>query len=456
MKKIGRYIKNKKIILAFVVLFFVAFISLWNVVSGGYDKQNKVILLLKKIIPSKIAKKVRDTVFIIPDLKERNKFLSLQVAKYEQGLNGELFNEEIFSSKKNKKRYLLKEFFLPFPRLDNRLGWKAEVNSLRAHYFSLIEDKVLVISGEGKTIFFKKNNILNKKLNQIEISNNIKNILEENNFRLIGIRDLLVEDNMVYISMITKDEKGFSINAYNANLNFDHLDFKLFFESKEHWEHYNVFSGGRFSKYKDNKILFTIGYSLTKKVAQQMESLLGKIISIDKSTGEHKIISIGHRNPQGLIYIKDLNIIINTEHGPKGGDEININFNKEDQIPNFGWDVSSYGMEYDGTDPYKKSHSKYGFIEPIKYYVPSIGISQLVYMPNNLNVDEKKHLFVSSLRAGSIYVIKINEKFNKIIDEDRIYFPQQRIRDIEYDKENNVFFLLFESTHSIAVLKLKS
>ena len=113
-------------------------------------------------------------------------------------------------------------------------------------------------------------------------------------------------------------------------------------------------------------------------------------------------------------------------------------------------------MEYDGTDPYKKSHSKYGFIEPIKYYVPSIGISQLVYMPNNLNVDEKKHLFVSSLRAGSIYVIKINEKFNKIIDEDRIYFPQQRIRDIEYDKENNVFFLLFESTPSIAVLKLKS
>ena len=80
----------------------------------------------------------------------------------------------------------------------------------------------------------------------------------------------------------------------------------------------------------------------------------------------------------------------------------------------------------------------------------------MVYMPNNLKFEDGKHLFVSSLRAGSIYIIKINDKFNKILDEDRIYFLEQRIRDIEYDKENNVFFLLFESTPSIGVLKLNN
>ena len=112
--------------------------------------------------------------------------------------------------------------------------------------------------------------------------------------------------------------------------------------------------------------------------------------------------------------------MINTEHGPKGGDEININFQKDEKIPNFGWDVSSYGTAYDGTDPYKKSHTKYGFIEPFKYYTPSIGISQMVYMPTNLNLDKERYFFVSSLRAGSIYVIKINDEFNKILDEDRI------------------------------------
>tara|TARA_Y100000590_G_scaffold458735_1_gene614091 strand:- start:1926 stop:3296 length:1371 start_codon:yes stop_codon:yes gene_type:complete len=456
MPKISSIIKNKKVILIIIVIFFIVFVALWNVVSGGYDKQDKTILLLKKFIPKQISRKVRDTIFIIPDLKERNKFLSTQVKKFEQGFNGELFNEEIILTKKNKKKYSLKEFFLPFPRLDGRLGWSSTKNSKRAHHFAIIKENVIVISGEGKTIYFKKNNILNKKLNQIVIPNNIQSIINENNSELIGIRDLFLEDEKIYISLIFKNLKGLSINVYKADVNFEKLNFELFFETGEYWDYYNVYSGGRLSTYKDNKILFTIGYSHVQKAAQQLDSLLGKIISIDKLTGEHKIISMGHRNPQGLYYVKDSNIIINTEHGPKGGDEININFQEDDKIPNYGWDVASYGLEYDETIVYKKSHSKYGFIEPLKYYVPSIGISQMVYMPSYFNQDDAKYLFVSSLRAGSIYVIKINDKFNKILDEDRIYFSQKRIRDIEYDKENNVFFLMFEFTPSIGILSLKN
>ena len=454
MPKISSIIKNKKVILIIIIIFLLVFTALWNVVSGGYDRQNKAILFLKKIVPTKVSRKIRDIIFIIPDLKERNKFLNTQVNKFEQGLNGELFNEEIVLSKINKKEYLLKEFFLPFPRLDPRMGWGAISNSLKAHHFTLIKDKVLVISGEGKTIYFKKNNIFNKKLNQIEISNNIQNILNENNFELIGIRDIFAEDGKIYISLIFKNFKGFSINVYRADINFEKLNFQLFFETNEYWDRYNVYSGGRFSTYKDNKILFTIGYSDAEQAAQQLDSLLGKIISIDKLTNKHAIISMGHRNPQGLFYIKDSNIIINTEHGPKGGDEININFQKNNEIPNFGWEVASYGTNYDGTDPFKKSHAKYGFIEPFKYYVPSIGISQMIYMPNNLKSEQGKYFFVSSLRAGSIYVLKVNDEFNKILEEDRIYFLEQRIRDVEYDKENNMFFLLFESTPSIGVLKL--
>ena len=456
MLKISSFIKNKKVILLAILLFVIVFISFWNVVSGGYDRQNKAILFLKKIVPTKVSRKIRDIIFIIPDLKERNRFLSIQVNKYEQGLNGELFSEEIVLSKIKKNKYLLKEFFLPFPKLDIRLGWAATTNSLRAHHFALIKDKVVVISGEGKTLYFKKNNILNSKLNQTEIPNNIKNILKKNNFELIGIRDLFIEDGEIYISVIFKNLKGLSINAYRADINFEKLNFELFFATKEYWPVYNVFSGGRFSTYKDNKILFSIGFSYVKKAAQRLESLLGKIISIDKLTSEHEIISIGHRNPQGLFYIKDSNIIVNTEHGPKGGDEININFQKDEKIPNFGWDVSSYGIAYDGTDPYKKSHAKYGFIEPFRYYTPSIGISQMIYMSENLTLDQNKYLFVTSLRAGSIYVIKINNKFNKILDEDRIYFSQKRIRDIEYDEENDVFFLMLEYTPSIGILKLNN
>jgi len=455
MTKAVNYFKSKRIIIILLILIFLAFTGIWNIVSGGYDKQNKIILFIKKIIPNTISRKIRDVVFIIPDLKDRNDFLSIQVNKYEQGLEGQLFNEEIILSKKNKKEYLLKEFFLPFPRLDTRLGWASTKNSQRAHHFAFVGKEVIVISGEGKTIYFEKNNILKDKLNQKEIANNIDNILKKSGSELIGIRDLFVEDNKIFISLISKNSKGLTINAYSADINLKKMEFEIFFETKEYWKQYNVFSGGRFSTYKNNMVLFTTGFSNKDKVSQQLDSLLGKIIAIDKSTKTHKIISMGHRNPQGLSYIKKSNIIFNTEHGPKGGDEINVNFQKDGVISNFGWDVASYGVPYtDPVNPYKTSHSEYGFVEPLKYYVPSIGISQMVYMSKNLNYEKGEYLYVSSLRAGSIYVIKVDKNFNKIIDEDRIFFNSKRIRDIMYDKENNVFFLIFEYTPSIGILKL--
>ncbi len=454
MSKVTNYFKNNRLIIIILIIVGIIFAGLWNVVSGGYDKQNNVILFIKKFIPSKVSRKVRDVIFIIPDLKERNKFLSTQVKKYEQGLQGKIFNEEIIVSRENKKEYLLKEFFLPFPRLDTRLGWGSIQNSKRAHHFAFFEKKVIVISGEGKTIYFNKNNVLKEKLDQKEVDNNIDEILIKSNSELIGIRDLFIENNKMYISMISKNTKGITINAYSADINFKKINFDLFFETKEFWKGYNVFSGGRFSSYKDNMILFTIGYSYKKKVAQELDSLLGKIIAIDKSTKDYKIISMGHRNPQGLFYIKKSDIIINTEHGPKGGDEINVNFQENETIPNYGWDIASYGTEYTGPDPYKKSHIKYGFIEPLKYYVPSIGISQMIYMSKNLSYENGKYLYVSSLRAGSIYIIKTDRNLKKVIEEDRIYFPQQRIRDIMYDEENNLLFLIFEFTPSIGILKL--
>ena len=87
MKTIFKYL-----IYISLILFFFIFISLWNLVSDGYDKQNKIILKLKEIIPRNLAVKVRDTLFIIPELKTRNKLLELQVNKYEQGFQGQLFD----------------------------------------------------------------------------------------------------------------------------------------------------------------------------------------------------------------------------------------------------------------------------------------------------------------------------------------------------------------------------
>ena len=81
--------------------------------------------------------------------------------------------------------------------------------------------------------------------------------------------------------------------------------------------------------------------------AQNKNSTTGKILLIDKNSRKYEVISLGHRNPQGLQYLKEFNIVINSEHGPKGGDEINFNQLFTDLPKNFGWPISSYGTPYD-------------------------------------------------------------------------------------------------------------
>jgi glucose/arabinose dehydrogenase len=333
-------------------------------------------------------------------------------------------------------------------------------NSTRAHYLEIIGDKVLVISGEGQTIFFKKKNIFNDRLDQKEISNNIDDLMTESTIKFIGLRDLFVENGKVYISVLFQDEKGYSFNIYNADLDYKKLNFEIFFETKTYFKKWSVSTGGRIEKFKDNKILFTYGYSRVPGSAQDKNSLLGKIFSIDVNTKDYDLVSLGHRNPQGLVYDKDLDLVINSEHGPKGGDEINLNFLNENKIPNYGFDTVSYGIEYNGTDPFKrgktkKPHIEFGFEEPFIYYVPSIGISEIVFLNKEKSFLKKNSLFVSSLRAGSMYVYELNDQLNKVKKEGRIYFGNERIRDLEYDPENEVFLIIDEITPSIGILKFQ-
>ncbi len=446
-------------ILAIIVLL--GFVGIWSIVSGGYDNQNKIILFLKELIPNKIAKKVRDTIFIIPNLKEQNRVYKLQVTKYEQGYNGNLFEEISTKSQEKKYSYNLKKFFLPFKRLDIRLGWQAEENSKRAHYLDIINENVLVMSGLGETIYFKKENILSEKLNQNKIENNIEKILSTKNSKLLGIRDLLYDANFIYISLIEMGKKGATMNIYRAKSNFDYLKFELFFETQEFTEKYSLQTGGRLEKFKDDKILLSIGFLGKYDQAQKENNLAGKIISIDKNSREFDLISKGHRNPQGLFYLAEDNLIINTEHGPKGGDEINLNFLSENEIKNYGWPISSYGEPYPQLKELfkekgylKTSHKENNFEEPIKYFVPSIGISELIHIKESPQKNLSRRIFASSLRASSIYIIEINDKYDKVINMDRVFIPNNRIRDLKYDSESKNFIAILENIPAIAVIKI--
>jgi len=155
---------------------------------------------------------------------------------------------------------------------------------------------------------------------------------------------------------------------------------------------------------------------------------------------------MGHRNPQGLYYDKKNNFLVETEHGPSGGDEINIiKLSKNLEENNYGWPLASYGNHYSEDKPISKSHKSEGFVEPIKYYLPSIGISEIVNIGGNRYV-------VGSMRDDkAIRFFEINSD-NIFIEGIRIPL-KERVRDIKF--KNNKLFLFLEDTASIGIITLQ-
>ena len=158
--------KKKKIILIIILFLLSGGIYLSIIISDlvryGYDRQSKIIETVKKVIPRHYVKKIKDNIFVISNLKAKNDTLELQLRKYEQGYEGQKFdNKQI---KLNDQEYDVNFFFLPFKRLDTNLGWKAKLNSLRAHYLEIYSGKLFAISGSGKIVYCDKKNLITDNL----------------------------------------------------------------------------------------------------------------------------------------------------------------------------------------------------------------------------------------------------------------------------------------------------
>ena len=215
-------------------------------------------------------------------------------------------------------------------------------------------------------------------------------------------------------------------------------------------------AGGKIINFDDGHILLSVGEYRNRFLAQDKKSVNGKIIKINIFNSDYEVISMGHRNPQGLYFDKENNFILETEHGPYGGDEINLieveKINK-DKIQNYGWAIVSGGEHYGGKNdankqkykkyPLYKSHSKYGFIEPLKMFIPSIGIGEIIKIRKNRYV-------VASLKDASLYFFELsNEK--KIINLERVEVFE-RIRSLLF--KDNKIYLFLEDTPSIGVISL--
>jgi len=469
---------KKKIIFAFIFFFLVVITYIF--IGKNIDNSNSQFLRkIKLMIPYDIRQAIKKNVFVYSYIdilenkiakKEKNlidlsyKFTSIHGMHFKR-----VINKKIITSQ-NKKKYDYTEFqteLLPF---------------LGPHgYFNLYNENIFLITKSG-IINYGNVNLLNSEKFYFDVIPS--NLLEFANYRKFiehrhyGVKGLLINQNQIYVSLIYQLKKGcYNTSIFVAKLNFEKLEFKKFFSPDtcvdEDDEYYNIAperfqplqSGGEMTISKGDNIIFSTGEFRKRDLAQDENSVFGKIIEINISSKDYRIISMGHRNPQGLYYNSDKNILIATEHSAQGGDEINVNYSIESEsgkIKNYGWPISSYGEHYNfnTTDalkklyeiaPLNKSHKEFGFIEPLKYYdlnsrAPGV-INKLNKNFNNLGDNQ---YIVSLMRSRQLHHMILNDEHSKIIENDIIKFGgketdyKHRVRDIIYDESKNRVLLLFE------------
>jgi cytochrome c2 len=183
-------------------------------------------------------------------------------------------------------------------------------------------------------------------------------------------------------------------------------------------------TGGALAVDEEGNLLLTIGhYDIYHVGSEKYDgSKFGRIVKISPATGESRTVSVGHRNPQGLIVAKD-GRIFSTEHGPRGGDELNIVV----EGAHYGWPDVSLGITYERFDWGRGKVGRHdGYQAPLFGWLPSIGISGLIQV-NGFHERWDGDLLVGSLKAQSLFRIRLDG--NRVLYAESIFIGQ-RIRSI--------------------------
>lgn len=147
---------------------------------------------------------------------------------------------------------------------------------------------------------------------------------------------------------------------------------------------------------------------------------------------KHATWTYGHRNPQGMTKHPLTGEIWTHEHGPQGGDEINI----LQKGRNYGWPVISYGINYDGTILTDKT-SMPGMEQPLYYWIPSIAPSGMAFVSSDLYPEWKGDLLVGSLRFQ--YLERLIIKDNKVVKREKLLENTGRVRNVRQGPDGYIY-----------------
>lgn len=256
------------------------------------------------------------------------------------------------------------------------------------------------------------------------------------------------ENGWLYLTYTAKDNQGVGVEVMRAKLQNNQLQQQeMVFTQKPKLQKDHHF-GSRVVFDTKGYLYITLGDRGEQERAQVVSHHIGKVIRLHDdgrvpkdnpviSPSEHatEAYTLGHRNIQGAAVNPWTGKIWTHEHGPQGGDEINI----LQAGVNYGWPVITYGVNYFiGTKIGEGTH-KAGMAQPVYKWVPSIAPSGMAFYTGDAYPDWKGQLFVGSLKFQTLVKLKLDG--DKVVSEERLFKNVGRVRDVRQGPDNLLYIV---------------
>ena len=266
----------------------------------------------------------------------------------------------------------------------------------------------------------------------------------------VALDPQFADNQQLYLCYSHRGDQGNTTRLMKAMLVADRLQQQQVLFTAQPYFNTNHHYGCRIAFDKAGYLFLTVGDRGERELAQSLTTHNGKVIRllrngqvpadnpfVGQADVRAEIYSYGHRNPQGLVYDAQRDRLIEIEHGPRGGDEINI----IEPGKNYGWPIITYGREYSGFKVGDGATARPGMVQPLYYYVPSIAPAGADIYTGARFPDYQGDLLIGALKLQHVSHIDLGSD-GLSPSESRLFGAlKQRVRDVKQGPDDQVYFI---------------